>query len=211
MHKGIILLVKNEDGDTKADILDKVSDFLEPYGEGNVWDFYNIGGRWTCTLAPKHDDFSKWACPFLLEKENNENKESTFISQSVIETFQDVLQAKWEEMGMKGKNPFCNHYELSPEGGFYDIMPLKDCIDTVKHWSFDYIEAGKKQLQEANNYLEANKDYGMYGYLLSKAGDLFQQHLCWGCQVFNTDEEYYDYSLPTDLDGWTAVIVDIHN
>lgn len=50
MHKGVILLVKASD---KEEALSEVESFLEPYGEGFVWDWYQIGGRWNNTLAPK--------------------------------------------------------------------------------------------------------------------------------------------------------------
>lgn len=50
MHKGVILLVKAE---SKENALEQVKDFMEPYGEGFVWDWYQIGGRWNNELAPK--------------------------------------------------------------------------------------------------------------------------------------------------------------
>ena len=59
MHKGVILLVK---ADNKEDAIDKVTEFLEPYGDGDVWDWYSIGNRWHNLLAPKQkaDEFNKW-------------------------------------------------------------------------------------------------------------------------------------------------------
>ena len=50
MHKGVILLTKASD---KEEALDSVREFLENYGDGDVWDWYQIGGRWSNTLAPK--------------------------------------------------------------------------------------------------------------------------------------------------------------
>ena len=49
MHKGVIILVEAED---RQDAMNKVEDFLEPYGDGDVWDWYSIGNRWHNTLAP---------------------------------------------------------------------------------------------------------------------------------------------------------------
>ena len=51
MHKGVILLVKSENKDNVNGL---VEEFMEPYGNGNVWDWYVIGGRWSGTLSGKH-------------------------------------------------------------------------------------------------------------------------------------------------------------
>ena len=58
MHKGVILLIAVE---SKDDALEEVEGFLERYGDGNVWDWYQIGGRWNNTFAPKElkDKFDK--------------------------------------------------------------------------------------------------------------------------------------------------------
>ena len=67
MHKGVILLVKTLD---KEEALNEVESFLEPYGEGDVWDWYRIGGRWNNTLAPKDKlDIFKEKCDTILVKE----------------------------------------------------------------------------------------------------------------------------------------------
>ena len=48
MHKGVICLTKATD---KEDAISNVESFLESYGDGKVWDWYEIGGRWSGTLG----------------------------------------------------------------------------------------------------------------------------------------------------------------
>lgn len=43
MHYRLLLAVKAA---TKEDAKKQVTEFLEPYGNGSEWDWYEIGGRW---------------------------------------------------------------------------------------------------------------------------------------------------------------------
>lgn len=55
MHKGVILLTKAKN---REEAKAKAEEFLEPYGDGDVWDWYVIGGRWSGTLdnySPEDD------------------------------------------------------------------------------------------------------------------------------------------------------------
>ena len=54
MHKGVILLTKASDRD---EAVSQVESFLENYGDGDVWDWYVIGGRWSGTLNTKAKEF----------------------------------------------------------------------------------------------------------------------------------------------------------
>ena len=126
MHSMVILLVKSESKDiAKGQILDVVDNFLEYYVD-DVFDWYQIGGRWTGILSPYFKEFEK--------KSKNILKLNTFgnISCNEVENKQEQLQEIWENLGGKGKNPYANHYELSIEGGIYDVMKLSDCIEIVK-------------------------------------------------------------------------------
>lgn len=49
MHKGVILLVECE---SKEEVMSYVESFMEPYGNGYIWDYYEIGGRWHGLLKP---------------------------------------------------------------------------------------------------------------------------------------------------------------
>jgi hypothetical protein len=44
MHKLVICLTKAQN---KGEARGNVEDFLEQYGDGDVWDWYVIGGRWS--------------------------------------------------------------------------------------------------------------------------------------------------------------------
>jgi len=213
MHKAVILLTHV---DNKEEALRRANEFMEEY-EGNVWDWYQIGGRWTTTLL-NCKDYMKWAKEVLDKKQKElhpDNEGSLF--QSTVEAVRDELQSKWEEMGYEGENPYCNHYNLPHDGGHYDVRELKDCIDIVKEWSQDHIKDGEEAIRNAERWLKKkeeggrskNPDYGMYGWALRKAGSIFSQDFCFDCNVYNT--ENYDYSVPEDLEGWFAVIVDMHN
>lgn len=211
MHKGIILLVKPEFND-RGTALEQVRDFMEDH-ENSVWDWWVVGGRWTQTLCSKVKEFNKWANEFLLSKEPKvDGKNSEWISQQTVDDNQDVLQKQWKKMGLTGKNSHCNHYELGDNGGTYDVMPLSECLDVVNSWKQDHIEEGKKKLKDAEGWLNGEiktNSYDMYGYVITKAGKLFQQEFFDECNVFNVENS--NYSVPEDVDGWWAVMVDIHN
>ena len=53
MHKGIICLIR---ATGRNDALQIVIEFLNLF-EGNVFDWYQIGGRWTQTLSPYYKQF----------------------------------------------------------------------------------------------------------------------------------------------------------
>lgn len=48
MHKGVICLTKATD---EQDAISNVESFLDSYGDGKVWDWFEIGGRWSDTLG----------------------------------------------------------------------------------------------------------------------------------------------------------------
>lgn len=212
MHKGIILLVKPDKQDaTRDDVLSQVNSFMEYY-EHSVWDWWVVGGRWTQTLSTKTKEFMIKADKFLKEKSANEGVIDGIILQKVVDGSQPDLQAMWENMGCVGKNPYCNHYEIDKGGQFYDILPLSECLDVVNEWKQDYIEAGKEKLKKAEDWINGKvkvSNYSMYGYCLTIAGKLFQQEFFDGCNVFNTKQ--FNYSVPEDVTGWWAVMVDVHN
>ena len=95
MHKGVILLCKAED---KHDAISQVNDFMEPYGEGDVWDWFQIGGRWNNALAPK-DKLAEWSkkADALLKKDGRE-----WVSQQDIDDNQATLQGMWKDCGLDG-------------------------------------------------------------------------------------------------------------
>jgi hypothetical protein len=167
MHKGVILLVNAE---SRKSAEKRVVDFLEGYGNGDVWDWYVIGGRWSGTLNPMYKQFADFV-------DKNFPKELDMgFSQQFIDSKAKDLQNIWEHMGGKGKNPY-SRSTYDQDGCKDDIMPLKECIKVVRELAQDPVKAGKNELKQADYWLKKNKnlDYHMYGYCLEKAGKLFKQ------------------------------------
>jgi hypothetical protein len=65
MHKGVICLTKATD---KQDAISNVESFLESYGDGKVWDWYEIGGRWSDTLGSNGDSVPLTECTTIVEE-----------------------------------------------------------------------------------------------------------------------------------------------
>lgn len=204
MHKGVILLTQASD---REEAIDNVETFLEQYGDGDVWDWYQIGGRWQNTLAPK-DLKEKWyemIKTFLKEGEWG-------IMQSDIDSNAEALQNSWETLGLLGSNPYSNHYNLGTKGNYYDAVPLSDCLPTVKDWAKDVakekIELWEK-LIEAKGKAERG-EYDMSGYYAGLYRDLDYGNFSFDCNVFDTDNHEAE-SIPEEIEGWWAVMVDMHN
>lgn len=210
MHKGIIILTKAED---REDALANVETFLEQY-QHYVWDWYAIGNGWHNTLAPtdKLKSFHDWVrqeykdvfkngfyCPKDLEENGNREK----------------IQAKWNELGLSGKNPFYSSlFGCDDTEDDYNVVPLNTCLDTVKKWLRDL----KKEKEEAwNDLLKAKEDEDkgdkkrMSGYYAKKYSDLVDENFSNCSNVFNADT-YEAEKLPKDdeINEYWAVMVDIH-
>ena len=200
MHKGIILLIK---ADNKEDARKKVDEWMTPYGNGDVWDWYVVGGRWSGTLNEKNMEFEKKVRELVPAG-------SDFgYSNMDIERNADKFQSIWEEIGGEGKNPF-NRDQYKDVSGEDDILPLAKCLAVVKEWQQDPMEAGDSEIKSAEEWLEKHPgDVRMKGYFYKKAGELYHQDFCFDTNVFNTEE--YNYQVPEEVEGWYAVMVDIHN
>lgn len=209
MDKVVILLTKAED---REDALHRTREFLQGYGDGRVWDRYQVGGYWTAILSPRAKEFREKAKEILVLHPDNKDRDLDFVTQRSIDDSQSELQQLWQDMGMQGQNPYCDHYNLPEEGGIYDVLPLSECFDIVKEWYQNPVERGKEKEKEAQEWVNgkiATNDYNMYGYCLKIAGNLYSQNFCFDCNTFNIEEG--DYSVPEDLVGWWAVVVDMHN
>ena len=77
----------------------------------------------------------------------------------------------------------------------------------VKEWA-DSIRDPDELVQKSEEYKLDNYD-SMRAYYLHRASDILYQAFSFEANVFNT--ESYDFSIPDDVDGWVAVIVDMHN
>jgi hypothetical protein len=72
---------------------------------------------------------------------------------------------------------------------------------------WDWKESADALLIEAEEY-KANGDFGMYGYNLIRAGELYAQNLNIDTYVYNIDSG--DYSIPAETSGWWIIAVDFH-
>lgn len=197
MHKGIILLVK---ANHKIGAKQRAEEFLENF-KGDVWDWYQIGGRWTGVLDnynpdkdPKNIEIC-WLC-------QGTGKRNDAIGEQAREKNPNFTCNGCDGKGERVKWPtqFAEHDN--------NILSLKDCLKIVKKWQQDPIKAGKKELEKADKW-KKEKNWSMYGYILKCAGKIFQQEFSFEANVFNTEQ--YDFSLPKDIKNYFGVIIDIHN
>jgi hypothetical protein len=183
---------------------------MEPYGEGAVWDWYSIGGRWNNTLAPKEllDQFEiKVDNEILIKKEG-----SSLISQQQVDDNQKLLQKTWEEVGLMGLNYYCNHYNLPDEVNTYDVVKLEDCLTTVKEWVKNLKEEAEEMFKKL---VEARKkaldgEYDLSGYYAGIYKDLNQGNFSFETNVYNISTGHGEI-IPEDITDYYAVMVDMHN
>ena len=201
MHKGIILLVKAED---KEDAINEAESFLEPYGNGDVWDWYIIGGRWSGTLNKNYKKFMKQAKKILGNKD--------FVSMKDIDDNKDKFQKVWEDLGETSVNPY-NRSSYDKSRLDDDVLPAKECLETLKDWNVDLKEKAEefwKKTIDAKKEEKKNKGkYPMSGYYAGLYRDCAND-------VFSFESNLYDTfnlsnKLPKDLKGLWAVICDLHN
>lgn len=207
MHKGVILLIAVE---SKDDALEEVEGFLERYGDGNVWDWYQIGGRWNNTFAPKElkDKFDQKVNSEILVKLEGK----PWISQQQIDDNQELLQSTWEELGLLGNNPYCNHYHLPNEGNIYDVVKLASCVETVKEWIRDSNKEAEELFKKIVKSREKAKEgeYDMSGYYAKQYSDIIGGYFSFETNVYNISTGEAEL-LPEDIDNYYAVMVDMHN
>jgi hypothetical protein len=203
MHKGIILLVKATD---REDATEQVREFMEPYGNGKVWDWYVIGGRWSNILIPtdKAKSYAEYAHSVLVPLPQHPD----FIAEDEVKAKLPLLQAKWKELGLAGNCSHTDNYSLSNDGDAYDVVPIADCIEKVKSWVKDVpveMEKTWEKLVEAKA-----KGKGMVGYYAGQLYDLDYGNFCFDSNVYDVTEDKAE-SIPEDTTGYFAVMVDIHN
>lgn len=206
MHKAVILLVKASD---KKEAEIEVNQFMDPYGDGNVWDWFVIGGRWSNSLAPKE----------LLEKFNLKAKEILpksehgFLSDEDVKKHAVELQVFWQKLGLLGRNPYSDHYNLPKNGGGYDIVPLSECIETVKEWVRDTTKETEEYFEKMVKERAKEKIEG-HGTMSAYYAGLYRSALynsfCFESNVYNITDGQGE-KIPEDITGYWAVLVDMHN
>jgi len=78
-----------------------------------------------------------------------------------------------------------------------------ELLELVKNW--DWKKNADVFLDKAEK-CKADGNFGMYGYNLIKAGELYAQYLTIETYVFNIETSYY--SLPEEDENWWVVAVD---
>lgn len=211
MHKGMILLTKAQNED---DARNNVENFLEQYGDGNVWDWYVIGGRWSGTLNAAHNQFKELAMAHLAQAYPDTDL-SRFITENMISEQADALNSIWQEtLGQPTPNPFVRSSYL--EDGFDDdILPLSECVGVVLKWNKDMgafaEEMFEKMLQEREKEKEG-KSYPMSGYYARLYSDAKSDNFCFDTNVYDTVNYTNNPSRALEeAEGWFAVMVDLHN
>jgi hypothetical protein len=219
MHKGVMLLVK---ADSKDEAIEKVNKFMVPYGDSNVWDWFVFGGRWSGHLNSKHDEFSTKAHDYLISL----HPEQPYVTNSDMERadVQTRLQAIWEEMGEINCNPYCrdsflyyskkNILPFAEDSWEDDVLSLKNCIERVKKYRGDINIRKEEALANQLTAIEKEKanpeEYKMSGYYAGQYKDAVNGYFCFDCNIFNIEEEQAE-SIPDDVEGYFAVMIDMHN
>jgi hypothetical protein len=122
MHKGVICLTKATD---KEDAISNVESFLESYGDGKVWDWYEIGGRWGGTLGSNGDSILLTECVAIVEEWKQD------LEAEADELWDKMIEARTQEksredkFGMSGyfaaRYSEVHHDEFCFNSNVYDI------------------------------------------------------------------------------------------
>lgn len=214
MHYLLILINKAENEETA---LNNVENFLELF-EGDLFDYYKIGGRWNNYLAPKNIkmEHEKW----VKERFKDAFYKDGSYNISIIEEKDNriEIQKKWIELGGKGFNPFFSVHVFGNEKHPYNIVPVKDCLDNIKEVmrTVASIEAEREKRWEELLKLRNEKENPVLvewaALALAKAYDI---DLNEETTVYLIDKnvEITDQNiniLNDHLDEYYAVVVDIH-
>jgi len=218
MHKGIIILTQAEHRD---EALTNVEVFLDMYKD-QVWDWYAIGNRWHNALAPKDKlkEFNEW-----VRKEFSDAfiEEHGGYQPQKLETPEnrEKIQNKWQELGLKGINSYYSGFGfgLDDSEDDYNVIPLRDCIDTVKEWVRDLdkeIENEWKEMVEIKNEMNENEDKrkllkSTLAYKSKKFSEVVGDYFSDNSNVYDETTGYGE-RIPNeeDIDKYWAVMVDIH-
>jgi hypothetical protein len=206
MHKGVILLVKADDA---QDATSQVNNFLEPFGDGDVWDWYVIGGRWSGTLNKSANTFYKKAEEhFKAAYPDNENP---FLTSTMVEEQATALQEIWESLGETSTNPYKRN-TYNNLGDEDDIVRLSDCISVVKEWTKDMDKEAEEQW---NKMIEAKKEedaHDMSPYYAKRYAEAKYDEFCFDSNVYDTVNHTNDpEEALKNPEEWWAVMVDMHN
>jgi|LauGreDrversion4_2_1035121.scaffolds.fasta_scaffold12689_5 hypothetical protein len=205
MHKGVILLTKASD---KDEAIENVNTFLEGYGDGRVWDWYVIGGRWSGTLNPKSSEF-------FLKSEAHFKKTypemGEFLSTKMVQEQAEALKNIWEEIGGEGLNPYArNAYDN--DGDDDDALPLSNCVRVVTEWTKDMNAEAETFWEKMLESKKPESEHDMSAYYANRYAECKYDEFSFESNVYDIDEQTND---PKDalenVDQYFAVMVDMHN
>jgi hypothetical protein len=209
MHKGVICLTKATDRD---DAVSNVETFLEQYGDGDVWDWYVIGGRWSGTLNAKTKEFFEKAAAHF--KTAYPDRKNDFLTQNMVNEQATALQKIWTDLGQTSKNPY-GRDQYNDVTGDDDAVLLNDCVEVVKDWAKDTnaeAEEVFQKLLEARENEKENPDSTMSAYYAGMYRDLKYDAFSFESNVYDIDNNTNnpEHALK-EPEQWFAVMVDMHN
>ena len=211
MHKGVICLTKATD---KDDAISNVESFLEQYGNGDVWDWYVIGGRWSGLLNPKHNLFQEKAEKHF--KAAYPEKEHPFLTQNMVEEQSAALDTIWAEIGGTGKHPY-QRDSYANGGADDDSVPMSTCLEIINEWKTDMRAEAEKHFEKMLEAREKEKGNDskfntMSAYYAGLYKDCLYDNFSFESNVYNIDEGTNDVtSALENPDKYYAVVVDMHN
>ena len=211
MHKGVICLTKATD---KDDAISNVESFLEQYGNGDVWDWYVIGGRWSGLLNPKHNLFQEKAEKHF--KAAYPEKEHPFLTQNMVEEQSAALDTIWAEIGGTGKHPY-QRDSYANGGADDDSVPMSTCLEIINEWKTDMRAEAEKHFEKMLEAREKEKGNDskfntMSAYYAGLYKDCLYDNFSFESNVYNIDEGTNDItSALENPDKYYAVVVDMHN
>ncbi len=209
MHKGVICLTQAADRD---EAVSNIESFLEQYGDGDVWDWYVIGGRWSGTLNAKTNEFfEKAKAHFAAAYPDNKQP---FLTQNMVDEQAAALQKIWEEMGETSKNPYSRD-QYKDVTGDDDVVLLSDCVDVVNDWKKDLNAEAEQYFQkmlEAREKENENPTDTMSAYYAGLYRDCKYDSFSFESNVYDTvNYTNNPEEALKDPSKWYAVMVDMHN
>jgi hypothetical protein len=197
-HKPIILLVKIP----RNEIIDEIDYFMDDHYL-LLYDFYNIGGR-SSGLFTYH----------LLDKTKKEmaynefnGKHAWYINRSITRNhrrrqFNTIFYKYFPDF--KGIPP---QWRDAEHGKIYedDIIQLDRVLPLVYEWHQDPVKEAEEYFKKAK---ENKEDPGIHKLYRNYAYDYKNQEITRETNVYNITDE--NYTIPTETNGWWAVIIDIH-
>ena len=209
MHKGVICLTQATD---KDEAISNVESFLENYGDGKVWDWYVIGGRWSGTLNAKNHEFQEKAAEHF--KAAYPNEESPFLTTKMVEEQAEQLQSIWTSIGGTGLNPYARS-SYDDKGQEDDSVPLTECAAVVNEWKVDTEAEAEKLFEkvvEARAQEKSGEGHGMSGYYANRYAEAKYDSFCFDSNVYDIDNQTNNPEEALKKpEQYFAVMVDMHN